>query len=75
VQAGRDRELGRRTCRQYSVVGFEDGLGEFFDEKRHAVGAFDDLVNGFRGEAGIAGEPFDQHRAVVSGKPVSSPAG
>jgi hypothetical protein len=70
VQGRRDRKLRRRSCRQYLLLRFEDRFGQLLDEERHAVGALDDLVDGFAGEAGIAREALDQRRAVASGQSI-----
>ena len=76
VQGGGDREVRQRARRQYrrdpvvAIAAFEHRLGQLLDKQRHAVGALDDLVDGLAGEAGIAGEPLDQRRAVVPAEPV-----
>ena len=50
LQRGRNGERPRRLVKHILVAGFlqllafEHGLGEFFDEQRHAVGAVDDLI-------------------------------
>jgi hypothetical protein len=76
MQRRGDRELRQRASRKHggnpvvAIAAFEHGLGQFFDEQRHAIGALDDLTDGLAGEAGITGEPFDQHRAVLPAEPV-----
>ena len=76
MQGGGDREARQRARRQYrgdpvvAIAAFQHRLGQLFDEQRHAVGALDDLVDDLAGEAGIAGKPLDQRRAVAPAEPV-----
>ncbi len=81
VQGGGDRQLRQRARRQHrghaivAHTGFKDRFGQLFDKQWHAIGALDDLVDGLASEAGIAGEPLDQGRAVMSPEPVQRQCG
>jgi hypothetical protein len=81
MQGGRDREATQRACRQhcgYAVVAlsaFEHCFGQLLNEKWHAIGALDDLVNDLAAKARIACEPVDQCRAVMPAEPVQCQCG
>ena len=76
VQGGGDRELRQRGRSQHrgdpivAIAGFEHRFRQLFDEQRHAVGALDDLGDGFPGKAGIPCKLLDQRRAVMPAEPV-----
>ena len=66
VQARWDRQRRQRAAEAPGVAilaeqsGFQHGLGQFFDEQRHAVRLGHDLVQDFLGERLAAGEVADR---------------
>ncbi len=71
MQARRDREW-RKRANQHVAIRFlahqatlQDGLGQLFDKKRHAIGALDKLGNDFIGQ-GFACDLRDQRHPFAA---------
>ena len=82
VEPGIERVLQRRgdaQCRQrggefvaavpfHKHVAFEDGLGELFQEQRHAIGLGDDMFYRLLRQILVAGDPANDFSGVFPGK-------
>jgi hypothetical protein len=81
LHRGRDRQGRDRSGELVAVAGetqeagFEDRLGQLFDEQRHAVGLLEDLVEDLPGQQLVAADPFDQSRALAPVEPVEPQLG
>src|SRR5271163_2972013 len=63
-----NRSRRRRNGNQLATGdrGFDNRLSEFFEEKGHAIGTFDDLIDDLAGQpSGSASDPANQFRALV----------
>ena len=62
----RSRGCGARVFAAFSTrLGFYDSLRQLLDEKRHAVGALDDLFHGMPREGSAARDPLHQRRTLT----------
>ena len=74
AQRLRDRDLGRRAgiditvARDDQVARLQDGLGQFFDEQRHAVGPGNDLAHEAGRQRPAADDIGDQRTALLRGE-------